>query len=147
MKKELLEVVKNNKLKTALGIFAAGLVLSNAELQTYDYKNLQQMRIENNTPANRYKVDYGGKVQWLEDPNTGARWDYMGKNQCLSESPYSFDKVTESVDSEGILHVRPDNHQRELQFTGIDDVTARLRPADNYTREVIFHHECQVTNY
>jgi hypothetical protein len=147
MKKELLEVVKNNKLKTALGIFAAGLVLSNAELQTYDYKNLQQMRIENNTPANRYKVDYGGKVQWLEDPNTGARWDYMGKNQCLSKSPYSFDKVTESVDSEGILHVRPDNHQRELQFTGIEDVTARLRPADNYTREVLFHHECQVTNY
>ncbi|NDC21874.1 hypothetical protein EBZ57_00705 [bacterium] len=147
MKKELLEIAKNNKLKTALGIFAAGLVLSNAEVQVNDYQNLQQKRSQDNSPSNRYKVDYGGKVRWLEDPKTGARWDYMGKNQCLSKSPYSFDNVTESVDSDGILHVRPDNHQRELQFTGIEDVTARLKPADDYTREVIFHHECQVTDY
>lgn len=126
MKKELFEVIQNNKLKTALGVFAAGLVLANCDVQIYEYYTLEQMRQQDNSPSNRYRVDYGGTVKWLRDTQTGGKWDQMGKKQCLANSIYETNKSFQYLDPKDILHVQAVGEKTELKFEGINNTTSRL---------------------
>lgn len=147
MKNEIFEIVKNNKPKAVLGILAAGLFLSQCDIQKESYSTLEQMRINNNTPENRYRIDYGGNVKWLKDENSGSKWDDMGKDQCLKGTDYDSSKVLEYVDEKNVLHVQTVKKKPELKFEGIEDTSRRLRPADTYTAQYLFSKYCQVTDY
>lgn len=145
MKNELIEVFKNNKPKVAIGILVAGLAITQSEVTFNDYSTLEQMRQADNSPANRYRLDYGGNVKWLKDQNTGGKWDAMGKNQCLHGTDYDSSKVFEYTEDNELI-VEPLKHPA-LRFKGIDDTSRRLEPADTYTAQYLFSKECQVTDY
>jgi len=146
MKNEIFEILKSNKPKVALGILIAGLAISQSEFKFNNYSTLEQMREQDNTPANRYRLDYGGNVKWLKDQQTGGKWDAMGKNQCLQGTDYDSSKVFEYIDKDNTLIIEP-LKKPTLKFTGIDDKSRRLQPADTYTSQYLFSKECQVTDY
>lgn len=146
MKNEIFEIVKNNKPKVAIGILIAGLALSQSEIQFEHYSTLEQMRQKDNSPANRYRLDYGGNVKWLKDERTNGKWDALGKDQCLKGTDYDSSKVFEYVDKDNVLNIEP-LKKPILKFKGIKDTAKRLQPADDYTSQYIFSKECQVTDY
>jgi len=147
MKKEIFDVIKNNKPRVAIGVLLAGLALSQADIQFNEYSTLEQMREKDNTPTNRYRIDYGGKVAWLKDTQTGSTWDYQGKEQCLSNTPYAEHKSFQYLDKYNVLHVQTVKQSPDLKFSGIDDTSKRLAPADAFTVNFLNAHECQVSDY
>lgn len=145
MKKEVFEVINNNKPKVAIGLLIAGLALTQSELRFNDYSTLQEMRQADNSPTNRFRLDYGGNVKWLKDQQTGAKWDALGKDQCLKGTEYDSSKVFEYEENNQVI-VAPLN-QPVLRFTGLQNTNRRLQPADSFTEQYLFSKECQVNDH
>jgi hypothetical protein len=86
-----------------------------------------------NTPAERYKYDYGGYIGSMMDAN---------KTGCLESGPYSSDKVVvtyghESVDGTPIVDVKPVPPLKSLRFEGFTDYSRPMQPADQYTKQIL----------
>lgn len=147
MKKELIEIVKENKPKVLIGTMLAGLALATCDVQKVEYYTLAELRAKDNSPENRYKIDYGGKVKWLIDNQTGSKWTDIGKKQCLEGTDFDVSKTSVYVDDENVLHVKSTDNHSELKFEDLNDTSRRLAPADSFTANYLNAHECQVTDY